>query len=178
MDSLTKPQRQHYLVIPRFFRTHFPGSLGISFSFSVPYNFCRHTPQLAATQQLPYVQQAVADVGINLEDYGRKGKDSTRLKAAPEEELEPVLATPTIVAGAVAAPPAGCSAEVAAGAPELLVDTGAGSHLFQKGFDPAAVPGKSFNRLQFGPALCARTHTHTRTHAAWSFHDQDGRQYE
>ena len=57
-----------------------------------------------------------------------------------------MLATPTIVAGAVAAPPAGCSAEVAAGAPELLVDTGAGSHLFQKGFDPAAVPGKSLNK--------------------------------
>eukprot|EP00439_Symbiodinium_sp_Y106_P010479 s4429_g1.t1 len=83
---------------------------------------------------------------------GGKGKDKGKgggkgnpgpTAAAPEDESEPVLATPTIVAGTVAA---STEPDAATALPEILVDTGAGSHRFQKGFDPEAVPGKSLNK--------------------------------
>ena len=47
------------------------------------------------------------------------------------------------MAGTVAA---STEPDAATALPEILVDTGAGSHRFQKGFDPEAVPGKSLNK--------------------------------
>ena len=103
---------------------------------------------------------------------GRGGKNRPPHAASPAEEPEPLSATPSQEpnAGYVAA----VTLEAGQGS-EVLVDTGAGSHLFVKGFDPnskavgkgsgknlVTVPGEP---LSIGP----KRHSVVQTHDGQSF---------